>query len=600
MSNRFPEQILEQILDRVDIAELISGYIPLKKAGKNFKAVCPFHYEKTPSFMVSPDKGIYHCFGCNSGGNAFNFLMRYEHLEFREAVEVLAKKTGVALPVLSFDETKISLEREIYQINELAAEFYQKNLLSEPSAQTARIYLSNRKISRDTAKNFKLGFASDSWDSLLTYLRNNKINLKALEKSGLITAKEGGGFYDRFRNRIIFPIFDVKSRIIGFGARLIESNIDSAKYINSPETPVFIKGNNLYGLNFAKEAIREKDLVILVEGYLDMITPFQAGIKNVVASSGTALTENQIRLLKRYTKNIAVVFDSDSAGQMAALRSLDLFIEEDLYVRIAVLPEGFDPDSFIREKGANEFNEIINSSLTLFDYKMSILLKRFDSKTIEGKSNIAHEMISTINKFKDQILRSEYMKKLAQALSISEDVLLAEANQATDTVSVNRLNISLDLPSNSNKPAVEKMILKLILKDTGLISMIKQELEVCNFQDKQIKQIVSTILELEKSGKSLEAKELMNFFADTYSLQIISELAFEEDKDCIEGICFDDREKMLKECLQRIKCEQIKSRKNLLHEQILAAQSKNDDQAVKELIIEYNDLVKRKEKEVNI
>ncbi|MEW6008064.1 MAG: DNA primase [Candidatus Omnitrophota bacterium] len=600
MAGRFPEQILEQILDRIDIVELISGYIPLKKAGRNFKAACPFHYEKTPSFMVSPDKGIYHCFGCNAGGNAFNFLMRYEHLEFREAVEILAKKAQVVLPVLTFDETKISLEREIYHINELAAEFYQKNLLSESLGQPARIYLSKRKIAKETAKNLKLGFASDRWDSLLNFLRDNKINLKALEKSGLVITKEAGGFYDRFRNRIIFPIFDVKGRIIAFGGRLIEGSTDSAKYVNSPETAVFIKGNNLYGLNFAKEAIREKDLVILVEGYLDMITPYQAGIKNVVASSGTALTENQIRLLKRYTKNIVVVFDADSAGQIAALRSLDLFVQEDLYVKVVVLPEGFDPDAFIREKGAKEFNEIIKGALTLFDYKMSILLRKFDSKTIEGRANIAHEMISTVNKFKDEILKSEYMKKLAQALSISEAVLLREASQARERDGANRLNIGLNSSSSSKEPAVERMILKLILKDAGLLSLIKEEFEDCNFQDSQIRQIITTILELDKTGKSIEAKELMNFFLDTYSLQLISELAFEEDKDCIDGICFDDRKKMFKECLQRIKCEQIKSRKNLLHEQILAAQTRNDEEAVKQLIIEYNNLVKKKEKELSI
>ncbi len=599
MALRFPEKILEDILNRVDIVELISGYIPLKKAGRNFRAACPFHHEKTPSFMVSPEKGIYHCFGCNAGGNAFSFLMRYEHLDFREAVETLAKRVGVVIPVLEHDENKVNLNQEIYRINELAAEFYHRNLLNSESAQTARSYLAKRKIKLESAKQFKLGFATDSWDSLLNYLRANKVNLNIIEKSGLVVAKENGGFYDRFRNRIVFPIFDAKSRIIAFGARTLEQNPESAKYINSPETPIFVKGNNLYGLNFSKEKIINRDQVIIVEGYMDMIMPFQEGADNIVASSGTALTSNQIRLLKRYTKNIVVVFDADSAGQLAALRSLDLFIDENINVKVAVLPPGFDPDSFVREKGSVNFGLIIKNALGLFDYKIFLLLKRFDPKSIEGRTGIAHEMLSTISKFKDEILKTEYMKKLSQTLNLDEQALQEEAKKATERPYAGiGENSPIKKDSPSAFPAVERMILKLMLQNNNLVPFVRREISVEDFQDETIRQIITTIFDIEQSGKTVASHQLMNFFSDRSLHQIISELTLDEDQFCIEGLCLSDRDKMLEECLTRIKRQRFNFKKRILHERLIEAQNKNDEQVVNSLLNEYNSLVRNKTKEV--
>lgn len=592
MTLRFPENILEEILNRVNIVELIAGYIPLKKAGRNFKANCPFHHEKTPSFVVSPDKAIFHCFGCSCGGNAFSFLMRYEHLEFREAVEFLAKKSGVTLPVLERDDGQVNILREIYQANELAAEFYHNNLLQQKSAEIARKYLVKRKINPQTAKIFKLGFAPDNWDSLLNYLRQNKINLKTLEKSGLVVAKDNGGFYDRFRNRIIFSIFDVKSRVIGFGARAISDATDKAKYINSPETPVYVKGNNLFGLNFSKASMIDNDKAIVVEGYMDMISPFQEGIDNIVAASGTALTVNQIRLLKRYSKNITVVFDADNAGQLATLRSLDLFIEEDIHVRVAVLPEGFDPDSFLREKGKDAFNLRLENSAGLFDYKLSLLLKRFDDKSIEGKAQIAREMIPTLNKFKDRILKSEYMKKLSQILNVDEAALLGESERVRDKNTFLRPTLRLNKTVDSDKPALEKMILKLMFQDMDLVSLVKKEIDLDDFRNGELRDIAAIIFELEAKGKTMATHQLMNFFSSRNLQQIISELSFDDDNYSLEGVNLSEREKMLNECLKRIKLKRFDYRKKILHEQIVDAQGKKDEQAVGQLLREYNDLIK--------
>ena len=339
-SGRIPENILDDILGRVNIVELISGYIPLKRAGRNFKANCPFHHEKTPSFMVSPDRQIYHCFGCGESGNAFKFLMLQERMAFPEAVEALAKKTGVILPeARKIDQGVSNLTAQLYRINELAAQFYQ-NKLDAPEGLSARDYLAKRGLDRDCIKAFNLGFAPEKWDGLLSYLRVKNITLAHLEKAGLVLAKDGGGYYDRFRNRIIFTIFDIKSRPIGFGARALPGQGEAGKggslpkYINSPETPVYVKGRNLYGLNLSKDAIRESDTAVIVEGYLDFLMPFQQGLKNIVASLGTALTLEQVRLLKRYASKAVMIYDPDAAGELATLRSLDIFLEEEMEVRL--------------------------------------------------------------------------------------------------------------------------------------------------------------------------------------------------------------------------------------------------------------------------
>ncbi|MCX5712526.1 MAG: DNA primase [Candidatus Omnitrophica bacterium] len=293
MAGRIPENVLEDILSRSNIVELIAGYIPLKRAGRNFRANCPFHHEKTPSFMVSPARQLYHCFGCGAGGNAFNFLIQYERLEFREAVEMLAKKVGVQLPnEPNQDNRAASLSTAIYKVNELAVSYYQNNWNST-AALAAKEYLLKRGLKVDTIKLFKLGLALNAWDGLINFLRQKDANLSFIEKAGLALAKDAGGYYDRFRNRIIFPIFDVRERAVAFGGRVLDESLP--KYMNSPETACYIKGKHLYGLHLSKDAIRQSNLAIVVEGYLDFIIPYQAGAKNIMATLGTALRLLMIR-----------------------------------------------------------------------------------------------------------------------------------------------------------------------------------------------------------------------------------------------------------------------------------------------------------------
>ncbi len=586
MAGLIPENILEDILSRVDIVELIAGYIPLKKAGRNFRANCPFHHEKTPSFMVSPDRQIYHCFGCGESGNAFKFLMRYERLEFREAAEMLAKKSGVIIPETERPSQEASISSSIFKANEMAAGFYTEYLHSAAGA-VAKNYLLKRGISEESIKLFKLGLAPDKWDGLINFSRAKNISLGVLEKSGLILAKDNGGYYDRFRNRAIFPIFDIKSRVIGFGARMLpgEATENQAKYVNSPETAVYVKGRNLYGLNFAKDAIRDADCAVIVEGYLDFLIPFQSGLQNIVASSGTAFTEDQARLLKRYASNVVIVYDPDTAGQAAALRALDIFIQEGLSVKVASLPQGLDPDLFVRSKGIESFKNLINSAEGLFDYKLKVLKSRHDARSAEGKAGIAGEMLPTLNKFPNAVLRSEYIKKLADELMVKEDALWQESGKIK--VDFSRASIAPDAKKVINVSPVEKLLIKLMLEEAELIEHIRQHLEPSDFKNEITCRIVSTMYELSGQGRDLDRNILINHFGQSEVEQVICESVFLpeiEDKQ---------REKVVQDCIQRLKEDKVKLKKQRLHERIRDAQVLGDQQELDRLTQEFHTLIKK-------
>ncbi|RKY30149.1 MAG: DNA primase [Candidatus Omnitrophota bacterium] len=589
ISGRIPQQIIDDILGRVDIVEVISSYIPLKRAGRNFKAVCPFHHEKTASFMVSPERQIYHCFGCGKGGNMINFLMQYERLEFPEAVEVLAKKAGVIIPEREKrDYQAQGLVTRLYKINELATLFYEQNLNSAAGTQVKN-YLLKRGLSADSIKAFRLGFATPSWDALINYLRTKNISFSLLEKARLITPKKGGGYVDLFRNRIIFPIFDIKSRTLGFGARIIpfgeSENKTAPKYINSAETAVYIKRRNLYGLNFAKEAIRKADSVAIVEGYLDFIIPFQAGLQNIIASLGTALTYEQIRLIKRYTHNAVMVYDADSAGETATLRSLDMFVEEGVNLKVASLPSGFDPDSFVRKFGINAFKEKINQALTLFDYKLKVLKSRFNIKTTEGKVMSATEMLPTISRFKNDILKAEYVKKLALELDAQEDSLWRELKK------VKQERLYLDPAAfESRKPLnvnpTEKLLIKIMLEEAEFVEQVKKSLEPEDFQDQNLAKVASIMFDLLEQKKNISAGTIINYFNDEAITQIISESAL------MPELPEADKERIIVDCIQRLKKERLRIRKERLHEEIKLAQDSKDEEKLEKLMWEFHLLVK--------
>ena len=341
------------------------------------------------------------------------------------AVSLKKKKPDPQTPATQqTSDTKTKL----YKINEVASLFYHKNLFALPQAKIARSYLSNRAISEDIARQARLGFATDLWDGLLEHLKSEGVNPTFTARVGLIIAKDRGGFYDRFRNRIIFPIFDIKSKVIGFGGRGLDDTT-MPKYVTSPETPLYIKGKHLYGLNFSKDKIREKDSCLIVEGYLDFLIPYSQGIDNIVASLGTALTKDQIRLIKRYTHNVVMIYDGDISGQLAALRSLDLFTEEGLSVKIVTMEKGFDPDLFVRKFGASSLREKIASAKSLFDFKLDFLKQKHDILDIEQKAKIIEEMLITITKFNNALVKAGYIKLLAEELNVSESAIMQEAKK---------------------------------------------------------------------------------------------------------------------------------------------------------------------------
>ena len=418
-----PDNIIDSIQEKTDIVEVISRYIPLKKLGRNYKALCPFHHEKTPSFVVSPDKQIYHCFGCGAGGNAFSFVMRYENVEFPEAAETLAEKAGITIPHRTAERRGLeSLANQLYRINELASRFFSASLTTSPAAKE---YLKSRGIGDEAIRLFGIGYAPDSWEAALNHFKSNGLSEALLEKAGLaIKNVDKGSYYDRFRHRIIFPILDLKERVLGFGARVLDVSLP--KYVNSPETYIYSKGKNLYGLSLSKSDIKREGYALVVEGYLDFLIPYQAGVKNMVATLGTALTVDQVKLLKRFANTAIMVYDPDEAGEAASLRNLDIFISEDVNVYIAELPNGYDPDSYIRKFGTEEFTRLVKAAKNIFDYKFDKLSRRFDVNSANGKAGIAREMLPTIARIDNAVLKSNLVKKLAESLSVDEESIRTE------------------------------------------------------------------------------------------------------------------------------------------------------------------------------
>ncbi|MCK5213988.1 MAG: DNA primase [Candidatus Omnitrophica bacterium] len=588
-----PQDLINQVIDRSDIVEVVASYVPLKKAGRNFKAACPFHHEKTPSFMVNPDKQIFHCFGCGVGGNAISFVMKQERLEFPETVRLLAEKLGIAIPEdTSYSPTNQG-RMKIIELTNAAAEYFHQNLISDKSAltKTARDYLKQRGISLEIAQQLKLGFALDMWDGLMVHLRKKGAALNLLEKSGLIIARnKSDGFYDRFRNRIIFPIFDIKKRCIAFGARTLDVD-NTAKYINSPETGIYIKGRHLYGFHLAKDAIGKMDEVIVVEGYMDFITPFRSGVINIVAALGTALTVDQIRLLRRYTNNVVLLFDSDQAGQDAMIRSFDLLIEEGMTVRVATLDKDEDPDSYIEKYGKDAFLERIKEARPLYNYKLDLLMKRFSGKGVESIAKISHEMLQTIDKFKNAVIKSEYIKNLAQTLSVLESALHVELKKVNRGAAARPVNRNV-VRSNNNLdkaiPPVEKELLRLMLNDEEFISLTKNEIDASDFENIFVRDIVIKIFELfdQQKNEELKLKSLMNNFQDQKVLQFISSLV--ASKDALSG----DRKKIHRDCIARLKKDQLRSRRRDIMNKMQQAKDNDDQQELARLTVDFNQLIK--------
>ena len=436
--------VIDEVKERLDIVEVISAYVPLKRAGRHYKGLCPFHAEKTPSFVVFPETGTWYCFGaCGTGGDVFTFLMRRENLDFREALEHLARLAGVPLPAAQPHDSEAERHRErLRAICAAAARYYHHLLFHHPQGTAARAYLSQRGITEETMVAFQLGYALDDWEAGQRHLLGQGYTLEELAEAGLVVERQHGrGYYDRFRGRVMIPICDVQGRVIGFGARALGQ--DEPKYLNSPQTPIFDKSRTLFGLDKARQAIRAADQVIIVEGYMDVITAHQHGYANVVASMGTALTEHQLRQLKRYTRNFTLALDPDVAGRQATLRGLEQAREAldretipvpspdglmryerrlDAELRILTLPEGQDPDEVIR-RAPDQWPELVKRALPIIDFYLQWAAEAYDLNTAHGKASAVATIAPLIREVADEVIRQHYIQQLARRIQVEERVL---------------------------------------------------------------------------------------------------------------------------------------------------------------------------------
>jgi len=428
----------EEVKKAADIIEIIGQYVQLKKRGQNHIGLCPFHSERSPSFTVNQDKQIYHCFGCGRGGDVFTFWMEYHNLSFSQSLKDLAERYNIDLPRykgLPEEKKKAELKELLFKTNGLAADYFHNMLVRSAEGKPGRDYFSRRKISQETISRFQLGYAANKWDGLINYLRSKNISLDLGAKAGLLIPKKDGDYYDHFRDRIIFPIFDLNHQIIGFGGRVLGDSLP--KYINTPETPLYHKGESLYGLDSAFRNIREGGLAIVVEGYMDMLALRQHGISNVVATLGTAFTSNQVRRLKGYTKEVVVLFDPDDAGREAALKSFPLFLNEGISAKVLVLPQGEDPDSFVNRCGLDEFREILKGAIPIFDFYLDQTLARMHGG-IDGQIKVLGEVLPIFMEVESGATRFLYVQSFSEKTGINEAIVWEELRHWEDNRSERR------------------------------------------------------------------------------------------------------------------------------------------------------------------
>ena len=523
----YAQEQIDLISSYNDIVEVISQYLPLKRSGRNFKALCPFHSEKTPSFTVSPDKQIFHCFGCGAGGNVFSFIMRRENMTFPEAVRYLARRANVELPEV--DKRAASKKEHLLKLHQLAAGFFHWGLTESRAGAKARAYLGNRGIKDSAIKSYNLGYAQPGWDSFLKYAGKKGYKPAMLLEAGLILERsKSDGYYDRFRDRLVIPVCDSGGRVIAFGARVFDDS--KPKYVNSPDTPLFRKGNVLFGIHQAREAIRECGEVIPGEGYFDVIEAYQEGLKNIICSQGTAFTEIQAQVLKRYTDKVVVAFDADQAGTAAALRGLTVFLQKDFEVRMVCMPAGQDPDSYIRSSGVEAFKELVAGSQPLIDFKLDQLCQVHDIKTDRGRLTVVREMLDTITQIESAVLKETYTNKLALRLGVSAAAVWEEYRKRKTPQSYP--------PTIHQKPEIkvnkyESRLLKYLLENDRVLSLIKDELDPEAFSP-PLQPIVGMMLNLIERGESSVSRSLMTALRDKESQEIVSRLLLEQYTDEIQ------------------------------------------------------------------
>ncbi|NLN49801.1 MAG: DNA primase [Clostridiales bacterium] len=519
----FSEEKISEIIEKNDIVDLISQYLSLNKRGKNFWGLCPFHTEKTPSFSVSGEKQMFYCFGCGTGGNVITFIQKIERLNYVEALYFLAKKARISIDERANkkDLENVKKRELLFNINGTAARFFYNNLIANSKAMD---YLSKRGLNKEIIRKFGIGYSLDSWDKLNTYLNSKGFDNNLIENAGLIVKKEKG-YYDRFRGRVMFPIINLGGKVIAFGGRVLDDS--KPKYLNSPETPIYNKSGSIYALNMIKE-ISALQNIIIVEGYMDVISLYQFGIKNVVASLGTAFTEQQAKLLKRYTNDIIIAYDSDTAGQSATIKGLSILQKEGCRVKVINLPKGMDPDDFIRKEGVESFNNYINNSLSLVEYRIYNSRKNSDPKILEHRIRFSKNLAMILSTLKSPIEIDAYIKKYSKEMQISEEAIYGELKKirSKHISGNNRHNIisKFNEKEINGQLIAEKKVLNIcvLYKDKAekIFSIINEDDFSLPLHEK-----IATIINLKiKEGKTISAGEILIHLTDEEERQKASEV----------------------------------------------------------------------------
>ena len=525
-----PEEKISEILNTSDIVDVISETVILKKSGRNFFGLCPFHSEKTPSFSVNTSKQIFHCFGCAAGGNVLSFVMKYHGITFPEAAKMLARRYNITIETKEIDPAKkreLHLKEGLFRLNKTVMGVYFDVLKKSNPEDKASKYLKQRDISEDSIQQFRLGFAPDNWDAIVKVLKERKISKNIAVQSGLILErKQKTGYYDRFRNRIMFPIFDVNMQVAGFGGRVMDDAMP--KYMNSPETPVYNKSRILYGLHAAKQFCRQEGFVYIVEGYFDFLSLYQHGIKNTVASLGTALTPDHVRILKGYASRMVLVFDSDAAGINAAKRSIKIFLKEGVDTRILVLPEGNDPDSYVVKHGHEAFNKLAKNAKTIMQFLLQVSIDTH-GLSVEGRIRILDDMKQQLILIQDSALRSLYVKELAETLNIDEKAVLEKVRELYLNRTAKRSSL-IDEKKDDDKlesDRREEQMISLMLNYPEIIYEIKNREVLECFYSEKLKRIAKKIISVDPAKKA--------FITD-----VMARMEKNEDQELIASYVIDD------------------------------------------------------------
>lgn len=575
MSTYNSNSLIDEIKSRCNIIDVIGSVVKLKKAGSNYKGLCPFHNEKTPSFVVSETKQIFTCFGCGATGDVISFVQKYYQLEFMQACEKLAEEYSI--DITAYKTAQSRNKDEYYEINREAAKFFYKALRS--SENPGYSYMARRGITPETLNKFGIGYADDRWDSLYRHMKSLGYEEKQLLELGLISESKGK-YFDKFRSRVIFPIMNTNGKVIGFGGRIIGDG--NPKYLNSQETPVFSKKNNLYALNITRQEINKANQAILVEGYMDAVSLYQHGVRQVSASLGTALTENQSRLLKRYTENVVLSYDADEAGMNAALRGMDILHQQGLHVKVLHVTDGKDPDEYIKAKGRSEFMKLVDEALPFADYKFHVLAGRFNLKDMEGRIAFLKEAVKVLRQL-SPIEADIYIKRLSEKMKISEGAIRQELSAESTAADNERHRFYQEETPKTQGPEItqlEKHLLKLLMSDKKYLAEITEHESA--FASQTGKAIYEALKEQYSSRDDLDRNLLMDNLDETLRKD------YSEIEDNIRFAAKEDS--VFEDCMSSVRRNELLAKEKELMLRLSLADEEGDDDIISKLMKELKEI----------